>query len=207
MTLGSGSRLGLCPSSGGEYWRDVRNLGELSQRSPLTQVWNANHTVVTTDAVLGTSTIEFTGVTWNQLLEPGATAGFGFCAEKTLVDDGGGEDPDPPVSEVEVEWTANVGSDWNAGFCHTVTVTSVSDAAGFWTVTLQTPGPLNTVWDATSSPVIDAEQPNTYAFSGLPYNGLIEVGASVTFGYCGTNGGFVPRVEPGSRINAFFCGV
>jgi hypothetical protein len=152
----------------------------------VTQVWNANYEILSTNTEAGSVEVSFSGVVWNKSLNPGMTVSFGFCAEKGVVDDTGGT-PSPPASaEIEVDWAITVTSDWATGFCHDVTVTNTDSKSGVWRVTIDTPGQLNNVWDAQWNLVSNDNSSPSYEFEGYSYNASLEVGASTAFGYCGT---------------------
>jgi endoglucanase len=100
------------------------------------------------------------------------------------VDDGGtGDDPEPPPCGLGTAVT--IDSDWESGYCATVTLTDTESAAtSSWTVVL----------DARQS-LIDNLWNGSYYKSGSQYtvtsthNGAIAPGGSQSFGFCADKSG------------------
>ncbi|MEC8023189.1 MAG: DUF1592 domain-containing protein [Myxococcota bacterium] len=171
----------------------VENIGdgpgtwstELEVNGVLTQVWNAEFTVVETDVDANSSTVNFSGVVWNQSLAPNQTTGFGFCADI----DASAAPPNgdiAPNASIQVEWTVEITSEWDSGFCNKVTVTSLDESAGTWSITLVLPGPISNIWDAKATQVPGESGAGvTYDFVGLGYNAVLPAMSTVSFGYCG----------------------
>ena len=141
----------------------------------LTQVWEATHTSV------GEGQILFKGSTWNHTLEAGASTSFGFCADVTISDvEGPGDDPGPgePSSE-GLEYSVEIYTDWEAGYCANGSVTNVADASTTWAFYWPVEGEIYSVWEAEAIAMGD----QVY-FSGVASNATLAPGATANFGFC-----------------------
>ncbi|MGZ8218613.1 cellulase family glycosylhydrolase [Methylomagnum sp.] len=164
----------------------------------INNLWNAAHTQ-TGDQVAAT------GLGWNGTLAPGASAQFGFCADRPepkaacadgLDNDGDGRadypadpgcasaadtdeaDPADPVPGGLVT-VKTIQSDWGAGYCADVTVKNPGEAAVVWQVSLNVEGRINNLWNAAHS-----QSGATLTAKGLDWNRSVPAGGSVGFGFC-----------------------
>ena len=73
-----------------------------------------------------------------------------------------------------------VTTDWGAGYCADVTVSTTSTKAVTWTVKVPvTKGKVTTVWEANYSIA-----GKTITATGKPWNATVKSGAPKTFGFC-----------------------
>ncbi len=154
------------PGSSGVTWSLLLPIA-----GSVTQVWNANA------APMGES-VTFSGVAWNATLAPGGSTKFGYCASATAPSGGG-----LPAEDLTVDVV--VDSQWETGFCHSVTVTNAGEETGSWTIELELPGVIQNLWNAQATLLSGS----TYRFSGAAWNASLDPGASATFGLCGSSGG------------------
>jgi hypothetical protein len=145
-----------------------------------------------------------TGENWNKVLSPGASASFGFCAErpqpKPICSDGIDNDNDGKVdypadtgctSATDSDETdAQPGSlqtqlsitgDWGSGYCANVTVKNTGAGAQIWQVDIAIEGKVNALWNAVYS-----QNGATLSASGMNWNKSVAAGQSQEFGFCAT---------------------
>jgi GH18 family chitinase len=83
-----------------------------------------------------------------------------------------------------------IGSDWGTGYCAEITLTNNSATAiNGWTFYFETDADITSLWNGNYT----GSQADGYTVENLGWNGTIETGGSVTFGYCADyNGNFSP---------------
>jgi hypothetical protein len=85
----------------------------------------------------------------------------------------GGENPDVDVYVHE-------DSNWGSGYCNSVTLTNLGEAQLVWSITLEVPGSINSLWSAEATDLGNGE----VEFSGVEWNAELAPGGSASFGYC-----------------------
>jgi cellulase/cellobiase CelA1 len=71
-------------------------------------------------------------------------------------------------------------SDWNSGYCASVTVTNSGATSVNWQTTLTITGILNNIWGASAT-----QTGTTLALKGLEWNATLQPGKSITdLGFC-----------------------
>lgn len=159
----------------------------------VTQTWNAT----VASSVPGALTAG--GAAWNDVVAPGATTSFGFCAAR------GGAAPTAtrtsaaaatatatrtatraaatatPTTAVGGTATTQVvrTDDWATGYCANVVVTTTSDAPVDWRVTFAVEGRVRELWNAVYS--VSGAQVTA---EGLSWNNSVTRSQPVTFGFC-----------------------
>ncbi|MGR8933526.1 MAG: cellulose binding domain-containing protein, partial [Gammaproteobacteria bacterium] len=112
------------------------------------------------------------GVSWNKQLDPGASANFGFCAQRPP--------SSPPSSGTgNVDAGLTIQSDWGNGYCADVKVKNLGDAAVQWEVSLEIEGHANNVWNAVYS-----QNGAILSANGVDWNSWIPAGGETSFGFC-----------------------
>ncbi|MDD2769089.1 MAG: cellulase family glycosylhydrolase [Methylococcus sp.] len=158
-------------------------------------LWNAAYTQTGEQ-------VDASGLSWNSTLQTGASANFGFCAERTVPkaacadgrdNDGDGlidYPSDPGCSSVGdndefntasggVTATLTLQSDWKSGYCAQVDVKNAGSAPVVWNVTLTIDGKINNIWNA-----VYTQSGATLKASGLDWNKQVPAGGKVQFGFC-----------------------
>lgn len=160
-------------------------------------VWNAAYTQTGSD-------VTATGVDWNRILNPGASASFGFCADHPVVvpepacsdgidNDGDGVADFPADAGCEsasdtdetnpapggVTATLITTSDWGAGYCANVDVRNTGSTAVQWQVSLAIQGQVSSLWNALYS-----QNGATLTAQGVDWNRQVPAGGTVQFGFC-----------------------
>lgn len=77
------------------------------------------------------------------------------------------------------EATMKRDSDWETGYCASVTVKNGGAQEGDWSVTLDIEGTINNLWNAVST-----AKSGRVGFTGQNYNKTLAPGASTSFGFC-----------------------
>lgn len=117
-------------------------------------------------------TLSASGVTTNNTITSSSPAQFGYCANR----------PAPPAAPALAE--VLITSDWGAGYCANVNITTTSETPIVWNVdiALDSP-PLNgvpyNVWNATWS--FDNQ---IFTVSGAGWNDTVTSSSPAQFGYC-----------------------
>jgi hypothetical protein len=147
-----------------------------------------------------------TGESWNKLLNAGATTRFGFCAQrpveipKVQCADGLDNDndglidypADPGCASADdgdesntassgLQTALKIDSDWQSGYCATVTVKNPNTTAQLWHVSLTVEGQINDVWNA-----VYTQTGSTLDAKGYDWNRTVAAGGKVDFGFCAT---------------------
>ncbi|MFO0589477.1 MAG: DUF1592 domain-containing protein [Polyangiaceae bacterium] len=89
----------------------------------------------------------------------------------------GGSPQDPATPDLTV--TVHTDSQWQSGYCDTVTVENPGAAAVTWQISLDVQGMITDLWNAKSS----ADGAKT-KFVGVDYNAVLGGGQAVSFGFC-----------------------
>ena len=88
----------------------------------------------------------------------------------------------------------SITSDWGTGFGGNINVTNnTSVKFDSWTVEFDFPHNISSIWNAS----IDSHSGNHYVIKNVGWNGSLQPGASVSFGFNGSPG----NVEPSSLAN------
>ncbi len=88
--------------------------------------------------------------------------------------------PAPTVPAGAVTTAVQVTTDWGAGYCANVVVSSTSASPVTWTVNVPVAnGKVTTLWEANYSVA-----GNTITATGKPWNATVKAGQSATFGFC-----------------------
>jgi endoglucanase len=163
-------------------------------------LWNANYSQA--DSML---TAE--GLGWNNLVQPGQSVAFGFCAERSVTslpptpapacsdgqdNDGDGlidfpaepgcesaDDDDETNSGAALTTDVTITSDWTSGYCADVLVGNDSSVAVDWTVSFDIEGVIDNLWSAHYS-----QDGVTVSAEGLSWNNLVPANSSINFGFC-----------------------
>lgn len=148
--------------------------------------------------------VSVTGESWNQVLSPGASANFGFCAERQqpkpacsdgIDNDNDGKtdypaDPGCASATENNETDSQPGSlqtqltitgDWGSGYCANVVVKNTGPNAQNWQANITIEGRVNSLWNATYS-----QNGANLSASGLDWNKSVAAGRSQEFGFCAT---------------------
>lgn len=160
-------------------------------------LWNATYTQ-------SGDQVTASGLSWNSTLAPGATAQFGFCADrpkpKPACADGLDNDHDGRIDYPADPGCASatdtdeadpvagglttamaVQSDWGSGYCADVAVKNAGSAPVVWQVSVNIAGRVNNLWNASytqAGPALTAK--------GLDWNRSVPAGGEVRFGFCAT---------------------
>ena len=96
-------------------------------------------------------------------------------------DEGGGEEGGEPIDLPEQDLTVdvNVDSQWDAGYCATVTVTNDGAESVLWKFTLEVDGEITQIWNAILTPIGDE-----LLVQGVDWNQNLEPDNSAQFGFC-----------------------
>jgi hypothetical protein len=103
----------------------------------------------------------------------------GGTEEEGGEEEGGEEGGSIDLPEQSIEVELNIDSEWDSGYCATISVTNVGDGSVQWKFSMAIDGTINQLWNANYEPNGDE-----WIFSGLDWNGTIESGQSAEFGYC-----------------------
>jgi endoglucanase len=149
-------------------------------------------------------TVTASGLDWNKILNPGAYASFGFCADRVVVaaknacEDGIDNDKDglvdypkdsgctsltdndetnPAPSAVTATLTTT--SDWGTGYCANVDVKNTGSAAVLWQVSPTIQGMVYNLWNA-----IYTQNGSILNATGVDWNKSVSAGGTVQFGFC-----------------------
>jgi endoglucanase len=142
------------------------------------------------------------GTGWNDLLSPGVTARFGFCADRSkpqsacadgLDNDGDGrldypadqgcdsvtdpDETDPAGGSVTA--SLNLRSDWGSGYCADVVVSNPTTQPVQWQVSLTIDGRIDNLWNAAYT-----QTGNNLVAWGLDWNRLAPANSKIQFGFC-----------------------
>jgi endoglucanase len=90
--------------------------------------------------------------------------------------------PPPPKGNFSVQVATQ--SDWQTGYCATVTVTNNGQSAGNWTVSAPIEGLINNIWNATAMPMGTSGATTNITFVGVSFNDNLAPGANTAFGFC-----------------------
>jgi hypothetical protein len=89
----------------------------------------------------------------------------------------GGAGGDPVAQDLAV--TLHKDSQWETGYCATVTVENKGSATVTWKISLAVEGMITDLWNAVSAP--DGAQ---IEFAGIEFNSVLDTGESASFGFC-----------------------
>jgi cellulase/cellobiase CelA1 len=89
----------------------------------------------------------------------------------------GGSTGGPVMSDLAV--TVHQDSQWQAGYCDTVTVQNPGSGSVTWEIAIDVQGTITDLWNAKSAP--DGAKTK---FVGVDYNATLGAGESVSFGFC-----------------------
>lgn len=128
-------------------------------------VWNASW-------FFADDTLVASGVVWNNEVSAGNSQQFGYCANRFQSDSG------------QVSYHVSVTTDWGAGYCANVDITTESLTPVTWQVeipltTSPTNGIPSTVWNANWS-----FSDQTLTAGGLSWNESVSASGPRQFGYC-----------------------
>ncbi|QSA96502.1 cellulose binding domain-containing protein [Methylococcus sp. EFPC2] len=177
-------------TAAGVVWKTT-----FTAQGPIQNLWSATYTQ-------NGKQVEAQGAEWNTTLAAGATANFGFCAERTSVtpvcsdgldndgdgladypDDSGCNSPtdtdetDPIPGSVSA--ALSIDSDWGSGYCATVDVRNSGPTSELWRISLAIEGQVDNLWNAVytqAGPTLNA--------AGADWNKSLPAGGSTQFGYC-----------------------
>ena len=119
------------------------------------------------------ASIRARGEGWNNVLNPGEQASFGYCATRPVVNPASGNTGGNFQTQI-----TSLG-DWGAGYCTGVRVTNTSGAVAAWSVTLPVEGLLSSSWSAR----LNWSNAQVVA-TGEDWNAYLQPGASTDFGFC-----------------------
>jgi len=190
---------------GSGYCADVRVTNETADllewkttfavEGTIGSFWNALYTQ-------SGNLVTATGEEWNKVLAGGASADFGFCAERPIAQaacsDGTDNDGDGQVDwpfdpgcaaaddadEAEpasgsVQAVLTVDTDWNTGYCAHVDVVNSGATAQNWQVSLSIEGRVTDLWNA-----VYTQTGNSLTASGAAWNKSVPAGGTQQFGFC-----------------------
>jgi len=164
-------------------------------------LWNANYSQAG-------SLLTAEGVDWNNLVQPGQSVAFGFCAERSgalpppppppaicsdgLDNDGDGltdfpadpgcqsaDDEDETDTTGTLTTQVTITDDWTSGYCADVVVGNDSSVAVDWAVSFNIEGVINNLWNANYS-----QDGASVSAEGLSWNDLVPANSSINFGFC-----------------------
>ncbi len=162
----------------------------------VSNLWNANYSQAG-------SMLTAEGVDWNNLVQPGQSVAFGFCAERSaapppafcsdgLDNDGDGltdfpanpgcqsaDDENETDNDVPLTTDVTITSEWASGYCADVDVSNNSSATVDWAVRFDIEGVVNDLWNAHYS-----QDGVTVSAEGLSWNDLLPANSSISFGFC-----------------------
>jgi len=165
----------------------------------ITSLWNGVYT-------RNGNVVTFGGVSWNDILENGQAATFGFCVQRppqppnpacadgvdndqdglTDLNDPGclnAQDNDetntPPPTSEGLTTTVDIVNDWGGGYCADVTVTNTTANPIDWTINFLIEGTVSGLWNVAYS-----QNGNTVTAEGFSWNNIIQPEASLTFNFC-----------------------
>jgi endoglucanase len=162
----------------------------------VTSIWNAVYTQNGNDIAVG-------GASWNDILQAGQAASFGFCVQrppkpKFACNDGADNDGDglidmndPGCSSPEDtdEYNAPTGggltttvsktADWGSGYCADVAVKNTTANPIDWVVSFTIEGRVSSLWNANYS-----QNGNVVTAEGVSWNNIVQAGGTITFGFC-----------------------
>jgi hypothetical protein len=132
----------------------------------VSSLWNAEYTQ-TGDQV------KANGVEWNRVLAAGASASFGFCAERRS------DEADQPPAGANISTSLGMDSDWGSGYCAHVDVTNNSPSPQTWEISLPVEGHVDDLWNARFS-----QSGSQLKAWGFDWNGVLAAGQTLQFGFC-----------------------
>lgn len=146
--------------------------------------------------------VDAAGAEWNKILAAGASAQFGFCANRPapktacgdgIDNDGDGradypadpgcagpddtDEADPAPGSVQA--VLRVDSDWGSGYCATVEVRNSGGSAQIWQVSLDIEGQVTGLWNA-----VYAQAGSRLDAHGVDWNQSVPAGGAQQFGFC-----------------------
>jgi hypothetical protein len=201
------ARLTVSADWGSGYCADVAVANDTAQalewttRFPVQGMigsfWNAVYTQDGGQAIA-------TGEEWNKILASGGSAHFGFCAERPpappkaacgdgLDNDGDGlidfpadpgcasadDDDETNAASSPLQTVLKIDSDWQAGYCATVTVKNPGATAQVWNVSLSIEGQVSDLWNA-----VYTQTGATLNAKGYDWNKTVAAGGTRKFGFC-----------------------
>ncbi len=119
------------------------------------------------------TSIRARGEGWNNILNPGEQASFGYCATRPVVNPASGN----TGGDLQTQVTSL--ADWGTGYCSSVRVTNTSGAVAAWRVSLPVEGRLSNSWSAR----LNWNNAQVVA-TGEDWNAYLLPGASTDFGFC-----------------------
>lgn len=162
----------------------------------ISQLWNARYQQQDGDR------LTVAGLDWNRQLAPGASASFGFCAERPpskpacrdgrdndgdgktdypgdpgCSDSDDGDETDPGGTALDTRLL--IRSDWGRGYCADVEVRNGSGQPVEWQVRLTIAGRIANLWNA-----IWTQTGSTLSARGLDWNRQVPANGKVGFGFC-----------------------
>jgi hypothetical protein len=197
VTIGSDWGTGYCANAsvtngtnGPVEWKTAFTI-----EGVIGSIWNASYTQAGNQ-------VNASGVDWNRILASGATADFGFCANRPVPkpacgdgkdNDGDGKadypaDPgcgsaddqdetDPAPGSIQTVLT--VDSDWKSGYCAHVDVRNTGGTAQIWQVSLAIEGQVTSLWNGVYS-----QAGTLLTVKGAAWNKSVPAGGSTQFGFC-----------------------
>ncbi len=120
----------------------------------------------------------------------------------TILDDDAGDPPPPPPSGEDFSLEVEVVNDWGSGAQLGVSLTneSMSVAEG-WAIGIDLPFEITQIWDAEIAEVTG----DRYVIDEAPWNGALQPGESVSFGFLADQGGInLPALLESADIDVFF---
>jgi cellulase/cellobiase CelA1 len=118
--------------------------------------------------------VRFSGVDYNETLQPGASTDFGWCANRSV---------GAPADNSLLPNTVKITNDWGGGYCATVTVQNSGSAPVAWATDVEVDGTMYAHYGATPS-----ADSGTIRFTGADYNQTLAPGKSAKFGFCANRG-------------------
>lgn len=169
---------------------------KLAVEGSVTSFWSAVYTKNGNEITIG-------GASWNDILQAGQAANFGFCVQrppqpKKACEDGLDNDGDnlvdmndPGCSNPQDtdEYNAPTGgglttsvrrtADWVTGYCAEVAVTNTTANPIDWLVNFTIEGRVSNLWNANYS-----QNGNQVTADGVSWNNIVPARGTVMFGFC-----------------------
>jgi endoglucanase len=149
------------------------------------EMWNATYTQ-------SGNSVTAEGVSWNNNVNPGQTADFGFCADRTSAPPTPVPTPIPtpaptpeptpaptPSPSGDVTASVRINDDWKTGYCAEVTVSNTGSSNIDWVVEFDIQGRVRNMWNATYT-----QTGNKVRAEGVSWNNIVRARSSVEFGFC-----------------------
>ena len=169
------AKLTLSSDWGAGYCADVSVTNDTAQSVEWTTVFTVQGSIDNSWNFVYTQLddqVTANGVSWNKQLAPGASATFGFCAERP---------PSSPSSSGagNIAASLTIQSDWGSGYCANVNVKNLNDTAVQWEISLEIEGHVNNARNALYS-----QNGAILTAKGVDWNSWVAAGSATSFGFC-----------------------